>query len=77
MKKDKKNVVYKKLTVEIPLKTFLQMDLFCKSDFCPGVKDLYYCDFIREAIEFYIDSHQDLCSSEKIHQISAVKIRES
>lgn len=76
MKKDKKNVVYKKLTVEIPLKTFLQMDLYCKSDFYPGKKGLYYCDFIKSAIEFYIDNHRDLLSSEKIWQISALEIRE-
>lgn len=57
MKKDKKNVDYKKLTVEIPMTTFLEMDLYCTSDFFPGKKDIYYCDFIKNAIEYYIDSH--------------------
>lgn len=53
----KNNVDYKKLTVEIPMTTFLEMDLYCTSDFIPGKKDIYYCDFIKRAIEFYIDNH--------------------
>lgn len=69
MKKDKKNFNYKKLTVEIPFKTFLVMDLYCSSDIYPGRKDLYYCDFIKLAIEFYIDNHQDFLSAEKIQEI--------
>lgn len=57
MKKNKKNVSYKKLTVEIPLTTFLSMDYYCKSEFNPNKKDLYYCDFINLAILEYLDNH--------------------
>ena len=57
IKKDKKNVDYKKLTVEIPMTTFLEMDLYCSSDYYPNKRDIYYCDFIKNAIEFYIDNH--------------------
>lgn len=72
MKKDKRNIDYKKLTVEIPMTTFLEMDLYCTSDFMPGKKDMYYCDFINLAIEFYIDNHRENCSSEKIRENSGV-----
>ena len=68
MKKNKKNVDYKKLTVEIPFTTFLEMDLYCTSDYIPGKKDIYYCDFIKLAIEFYIDNHQEFISAEKIRE---------
>ena len=68
MKKDKKNVDYKKLTVEIPMTTFLEMDLYCSSDYIPKKKDIYYCDFIKLAIEFYIDNHQEFISAEKIRE---------
>lgn len=76
MKKNKNNVDYKKLTVEIPMTTFLEMDIYCTSDFFPNKKDIYYCDFIKRAIEFYIDNHQEHLTEEKICKISAEKIRE-
>lgn len=57
MKKDKKNVHYKKITVEIPYTTYLSMDCYCTSNNIPGKKDLYYCDFINIAILEYIDKH--------------------
>ena len=57
MKKDKKNVHYKKITVEIPYTTYLSMDSYCTSEYYPDKKDLYYCDFINLAILEYIDNH--------------------
>ena len=57
MKKDKTNVDYKKLTVEIPYTTFLNMDCYCTSNNIPGKKDIFYCDFINRAINYYIDKH--------------------
>ena len=57
MKKNKKNVDYKKLTVEIPMTTFLEMDYYCEDDYIPGKKSIFYCDFIKNAIEYYIDNH--------------------
>lgn len=57
MKKDKKNVDYKKITVEIPYTTYLEMINYCKDRFYPGRKFLYYCDFINLAILGYIDKH--------------------
>lgn len=56
MKKDKKNVDYKKLTVEIPYSTFLEMDCYCTSSYS-NRKDMFYCDFINLAILEYIDNH--------------------
>ncbi len=56
MKKDKINVDYKKLTIEIPFVTFLEMEFYCIDEFT-GRKNLFYCDFIKKAIEFYIDNH--------------------
>ena len=57
MKKDKKNVHYKKITVEIPYTTYLSMDCYCTGNNIPGKKYLYYCDFINIAILEYIDKH--------------------
>lgn len=57
MKKDKRNVDYKKLTVEIPMTTFLSMDCYCSSEFYPNKKDIYYCDFVNDAILEYINKH--------------------
>lgn len=57
MKKDKKNVHYKKLTVEIPYTTFLNMDCYCSNNCIPNKKDIYYCDFINLAINYYIDKN--------------------
>lgn len=56
MKKDKKNVDYKKLTVEIPMTTFLRMERYCSNRYIPGKKDIFYCDFVNRAINDYIDS---------------------
>lgn len=56
MKKNKKNVDYKKLNVEIPMTTFLEMDLYCHGTF-PNKKDIFYCDFVNLAIKYYIDNH--------------------
>lgn len=55
--KDKKNIDYKKLTVEIPMTTFLEMGCYYSNRYIPGKKDIYYCDFIKKAIEYYIDCH--------------------
>lgn len=57
MKKYKKNVHYKKLTVEIPYTTFLEMDCYCSRNNIPNKKDIFYCDFINLAILYYIDKH--------------------
>ncbi len=57
MKKDKRNVDYKKLTVEIPMVTFLKMDCYCTSLVVPNKKDMFYCDFIKRAIDYYIDNN--------------------
>lgn len=57
MKKDKKNVKYKKLTVEIPYTTFLNMDCYCTNTYIPDKKDIFYCDFIDLAINYYINKH--------------------
>lgn len=57
MKKNKKNVDYKKITVEIPYTTYLDMIYYCESEFYPGKKDLYYCDFINLAILDYIKNN--------------------
>ena len=57
MKKNRTNVDYKKLTVEIPFTTFLEMDIYCTDDYNSGRKIMYYCDFIKNAIEYYIDNH--------------------
>lgn len=57
MKKDKKNVDYKKLTVEIPVITFLNMDCYCTNVSDPTKKDIFYCDFIKLAIDYYINNH--------------------
>lgn len=57
MKKNKKNVDYKKITVEIPMTTFLSMDCYCTNNILPGVKDMFYCDFVNLAILEYIDNH--------------------
>ena len=56
MKKNKKNVDYKKLNVEIPMTTFLEMDLYCHGTF-PNKKDIFYCDFVNLAIKYYIDNN--------------------
>lgn len=37
--------------------TFLEMVYYCEDDYIPGKKDIYYCDFIKNAIEYYIDNH--------------------
>lgn len=48
---------YKKLTVEIPYKTFLQMKNYCTGRFSNDKKDMFYCDFIEKAIKYYIENH--------------------
>lgn len=53
----RKNVDYKKITVEIPYTTFLSMDCYCTGNNIPYKKDMFYCDFINLAILEYIDNH--------------------
>ena len=72
MKKDSYRE-YKKLTIEIPILTFKKMDIYCRSDINPFKKNIYYCNFIKKAIEFYIHSHKEYISAEKIQEISAVR----
>lgn len=51
----KNDIDYKKLTIEIPYTTFLQMKNYCMA-YTNG-KKIYYRDFIKFAIEYYIKNH--------------------
>lgn len=55
--RNRKNVDYKKITVEILYTTFLNMDYYCSSLFHTGKKDISYAILIDNAINEYIKNH--------------------
>ena len=55
--RNRKNVDYKKITVEILYTTFLNMDYYCSSLFHPGKKDISYAILIDNDINEYIKNH--------------------
>lgn len=55
MKKDKTNVDYKKITVEIPKSTYLKMCYYCSNGH--GGKDIFYCDLVNLALLEYFGNH--------------------
>lgn len=57
MRKDKRNIEYKKITVDLPYSTYLEMTRFCASPWKPGAKHTYYYEFINEAILYYIENN--------------------
>ncbi len=55
--RNRKNVDYKKITVEILYTTFLNMDYYCSSSLYPGKKGISYARLIDNAINEYIENH--------------------
>lgn len=69
----KQIIKYKRIFLDIPVESFLCMDIYCSSDFNLEIKDISYSNFLRNAIEYYIDNHSNNLSQVKLNRLSKIK----
>ena len=63
----------KRMFLDIPIESFLCMDVYCSSDLNFEIKDISYSDFLRNAIEYYVDNHSECLSQIKLNRLSKIK----